>query len=222
MGTDGAGIRARSYGTGEELHGPAVFKEISPIQDFEIETTFDIISRREVENFRMGINFLDENMNMLGHIGIKDNSRIYKRRTPLARYGPYRGPGRSNGNLIGDSKKNDQAREATLFYLRAKREGNTFDFYIGEWQSHRHIRSWHEIYRDINNEYIGRLKYITLYIASYADRVTPARLRINSVEVFELTKATVDQTPYIIYPGDIVEFDHVTKDILLTVNLERI
>src|SRR5690625_6186735 len=73
-------------------------------------------------------------MYMLGHIGIKDNHRNFKRRVPLARYGPYRGGGRENGNLIGDSQKIDNARDTTLFYLRAKREGNTFDFYIGEWQ----------------------------------------------------------------------------------------
>src|SRR5690625_445559 len=215
MGTDGAGIRADGYGTGDKLHGPAVYKEIGPIQDFEIETTFDIISRREIENFRMGINFLDENMNMLGHIGIKDNSRNYKRRTPLARYGPYRGAGRSQGNLIGDSQKNDQARETTLFYLRAKRTGNTFDFYIGEWQNHKHIRSWHEVYRDVNNDYNGRLKYITIYITKWDDRPNPSRLRINSVEVFELSQVTVDQTPYILYPGDVVLFDHKNDDILV-------
>src|SRR5690625_3710596 len=221
MGTDGAGIRPDSYGTGDKLHGPAVFKEITPIQDFEIETTFDIISRREAESWRMGINFLDENMNMLGHIGIKDNHRNYKRRVPLARYGPYRGGGRENGNLIGDSQKIDNARDTTLFYLRAKREGNTFDFYIGEWQSQKHIRSWHEQYHDVNNEFNGKLKYITLYIASYADRPTPSRLRINSVEVFELTTIQQDQTPYIIYPGDVVTFDHVNADVLLNGELSK-
>src|SRR5699024_5632495 len=69
MGTDDAGIRASNYGTGDKLHGPAIYKEITPIRDFEIESTFDVISRREEENWRMGINFLDENMNMLGHLG---------------------------------------------------------------------------------------------------------------------------------------------------------
>src|SRR5690625_6743137 len=93
-GTDGAAISPDSYGTGDRLHGPAVFKEINPIQDFEIETTFDIISRREAESWRVGINFLDENMNMLGHIVIKDNHRNYKRRVPQAISGPYRGGGR--------------------------------------------------------------------------------------------------------------------------------
>lgn len=215
MGTDGAGIRAESYGTGDKLHGPAIYKEITPIQDFEIETTFDINSRREQESWRMGINFLDENMNVLGHIGIKDNNRNYKRRVPLARYGHYRGGGRNNGNLIGDTKAFNDARSLTLFYLRAKREGNKFEFYIGEWKSQKHVKSWHETYHDVDNEYGGKLKYITLYVASFADRVTPSRMRINSVEVFELSQAVEDQTPYILRKGDVVTFDHKDEDILI-------
>src|SRR5690625_5636884 len=39
MGTDGAGIRPDSYGTGDRLHGPAEFKEIKPIQEWEMEKT---------------------------------------------------------------------------------------------------------------------------------------------------------------------------------------
>ena len=213
MTTDDAGIRANGYGTGDKLHGPAIFKEISPIQDFEIETTLDIISRREEDNFRLGINFLDENMNMLGTLAIKDNSRTYKRRVPLARYGPYRGA--SAGYLIGDSKKNDKARETTLFYLRVKREGKRFEFYIGEWQNQKHVRNWTGKYNDKNNDFQGKLKYITLFIAKWGDRPNPTRLRINSVEVFELAQATVDQTPYILYPGDVVTFDNKEADILV-------
>lgn len=215
MTSDGAGIRANGYGTGDKLHGPAVYKEIAPIQDFEIETTFDIISRREEENFRIGINFLDENLNMLGTIAIKDNSRTYKRRTPLARYGPYRGTGVKNGYLIGDDQKNDKARETTLFYLRVRRQGKKFNFYIGEWKDQKHIRYWNETYNDVSNLYQGKLKYITLYITKWGDRPNPARLRINSVEVFELARITEDVTPYVLYPGDILEFDHVEKDIRL-------
>lgn len=217
MGTDGAGIRPETWGTvGQKQHGAGALKELQePIQDFEIETTFDVISTREIENWRMGIMLFDEFMNNIGMIGLKDNSRNYKRRTPLARIGPYRGSGRGSGYLIGDDSKVDNARDTTLFYLRFRREGKTFDVYIGEWRSQRHVRNWTGTYHDVANEYMGRLKYISLYITSYQDRVRPTRLRINSVEVFELTKATVDQTPYIIYPGDVVTFDHTIADILL-------
>lgn len=215
MTYDDAGIRAGNYGTGDKLHGPAIYREIDPIQDFEIETTFDIISRREIENFRIGINFLDENSNVLGHIGIKDNNRNYKRRIPLARYGEYRGSGRQNGNLIGDSQANDKAREVTLFYLRARRKGNKFSFYIGEWYNHKHVRSWDESYVDVGNEFDGKLKYIVFYVGTYADRVKPSRLRMNDVNVYELQTYTEDQTPYIIYPNDEIEFNHETKEILI-------
>src|SRR5690625_818559 len=221
MGTDGAGIRPDSYGTGDKLHGPAVFKEITPIQDFEIETTFDINSRREIESWRMGINFLDENLNVLGHIGIKDNNRNYKRRVPLARYGPYRGGGVENGNLIGDREKGDDARDLTLFYLRAKRDGQKFSFCLGEWMSQRYVREWSANYFDVNDDYGGKLKYISLYIAKFDDRPSPSRLRINSVEVFQLATIQQDQTPYIIYPGDVVTFDHVNADVLLNGELSK-
>ncbi|WP_461181832.1 distal tail protein Dit, partial [Virgibacillus kimchii] len=63
VGDPGVGIRADSYGTGNRMHGPAITRELpEAIQDFEISSVFDIISRREIENFRMEIYFHDENM----------------------------------------------------------------------------------------------------------------------------------------------------------------
>src|SRR5690625_7803131 len=88
-------------------------------------------------------------------------------------------------------------------------------------QSQKHIIWWHEIYRDLNNQYAGKRKYITLYVASFSNRVTPSRLRINSVEVFELSQTEEDQTPYIIYPGDVVTFDHVNADVLLNGEISK-
>src|SRR5690625_4730415 len=221
MGADAAGIRPSGYGTGSALHGPAVFKEINPIQDFEIEPTFDINSTREIDSWRMGINFLDENLNMLGHCGVKDNNRSFKQRTPLARYGPYRGGGVSNGNLIGDDDTLRNVRDLTLFYIRTRRIGNTFSFYIAYYRGTRHVETWSASFRDVDNNYAGKLKYITLYIANFADRPLPSRLRINSVEVFELATVEEDQTPYNIYPGDVVTFDHVNADVLLNGELSK-
>lgn len=218
MGSDGGGIRPSSYGTpGDLQRGAAVYKELpNAIQDFEIESTFDIISNREEDNFRMGIYFHDENMNNLGHLGIKDNSRAQKRRVGLGRAGHYRGSGVANGNAIGDdSWINNNARDTTLYYLRVKREGQRYSFYIGEWLNFRHTNVWEGVYNDVNHDFHGKLKYITLFIGSWQDRAIPSRLRMNSVEVFELTQATVDQTPYFAYPGDIITFDHKNDEILL-------
>ncbi|WP_461183771.1 phage distal tail protein, partial [Virgibacillus kimchii] len=186
------------------------------IQDFEISSVFDIISRREIENFRMEIYFHDENMNNLGKLGIKDNTRSFLRRRGLGRAGHYRGDGPSNGYAIGQHNHSyDNVPEATIMQLRVKREGNKFTFYIARWYTQRHVDVVTESFNDVNNEFSGRLKFITLFIGSYQDRVTPWRLRMNSVEVFELRTVTEDQTPYIAYPGDIITFDHITEEILL-------
>lgn len=215
MGTDGAGIRADSYGTAKDKQrGPAVIKELSDaIQDFEIESTFDILSNRESENFRMIIYFYDENMNDLGHMGVKDNSRNNKRRVPIAKVGKHL---EGAGQVFGDSSKRiDNARNTTLMYFRAKREGNRYYFYIGEWQNQKHITVWDDDYIDVDNEFQGKLKFIALFIGSYQDRGTPSRIRMNSVEVFELASIMEDQTPYIARVGDVITFDNVNNEILL-------
>ena len=217
MGTDGAGIRPSNYGTvGSNQRGAAVTKELpEAIQDFEIESTFDIISRREIENWRMMIYLHDENLNSIGQIGLKDNSRNYKRRVPLGTAGPH-SAGYGAGRVLGDrSEYNNNARDTTLFYLRMKREGRTFSFYVGEWQNFRHINVWDGIFEDVNGDYQGLLKYITLFIGSYQDRPVPLRLRMNSVEVFELIQAVEDRTPYIARAGDLIIFDHREKDLLI-------
>jgi len=214
MGTDGAGIRIENRGpTTQKQNGPAVFKELpNAIQDFEIESTFDIISRRERENWRMMIYFLDENMNNIGHMGVKDNSRNYKRRVALSQLGQHN----QEVSLIGDNSYiENNARDTTLFYLRFRREGKRFTVYIAHWRNQRHETIWEASYNDVDDRFQGRLKYITLFIGRFQDRVNPNRARINSVEVFELSQSTVDQTPYIIYPGDIITFDHKDDDILI-------
>src|SRR5699024_5234211 len=62
MMSDGSGIRAQNYGTaGERMRGPAVIKTIpTAIQDFKITANFDIISRREADNFRMEVYFFED------------------------------------------------------------------------------------------------------------------------------------------------------------------
>src|SRR5699024_3628169 len=134
---------------------------------------------------------------------------------PLARYGPYRGTGVSNGNLIGDSRGLDNTPETTLFYLNVKRQGSLFKFYIGRWRNHKHVNVWSETFNDLNGDFLGRLKFISLYITTFSDRPTPNRLRINSVEVFELKQLTVDQTPYILRAGDELIIDHESEGVFI-------
>ncbi len=218
MMSDGSGIRAQNYGTaGDRMRGPAVIRELSrPLQDFEITTNFDIISRREMDNFRIEVYLFDEAMNMLGKIGIKDNSRTKNRRAALGRVGPYRGAGRSNGYAIGKHNYiQDNLGETTLMNMSVKREGNLYTFYVARFRNSRHRTTLQSTFRDAKNEYGGRLRYVSLFVGSYQDRAVPNRLRMNNLEVKEIRQLTVDQTPYILNVGDTVTFDHATEELLI-------
>src|SRR5690625_706339 len=75
MQYDGTGMRTNNFGSGEKVHGPGVIRELNEsIPDFEINAISDVISERNVENFRLEIYFFNENMNNIGMFGIKDNN----------------------------------------------------------------------------------------------------------------------------------------------------
>lgn len=214
MQHDGTGLRPNNFGTGDKVHGPAVIRELpESIEDFEIEAIFDVISERNIDNFRLQIDLFDEGMNKIGMLGIKDNNRFENIRVGLGRVGPYRGGGKSNGYLIGEDNYTKTFSDNTLMHMKFKREGNKFDLQIGRWRVNR----LQELLREslVTRNYNGKLKFIQVAIGSYGTRAKPARLRINKIDVFKLSKLTVDQTPYILYPGDIVTFDHKNDDILV-------
>lgn len=214
---DGTGFRTQSYGTGDRMHGPSIMKELPKgVQDFEIVTDFDIISQRPEDNWRMEVYFYDENLNMLGKMGLKDNSRTFFRRFGLGRVGSYRGAGLNNGYAIGGQNYvRDDLGTISLMHLRVKREGDLYTFYVAEWHHRKHRAVLERKYRDKGNVYQGKLKYIALFIGNYKDRRNPTRLRINGVEVFELRTLTEDMTPYIVYPNDVITFDNRNEDILI-------
>lgn len=217
MQYDGTGMRPNNFGTGDRIHGPGVIRELDEsIQNFEINAIFDVISERDIDNFRLEISFFDENMDNIGALGIKDNNRFKNLRVGLGRVGPYRGGGVENGYIIGeDNYTKENFSDNTLMHMKMKREGNEFYFQIGRWRVNRLNDVLDGTYRDIDNEFMGKLKYVQVLIGSYGDRAKPARLRINKIDVIKLTQTTVDQTPYILYPEDKVTFDHKNEDILV-------
>ncbi|WP_019377665.1 distal tail protein Dit [Virgibacillus halodenitrificans] len=214
MTYDGTGIMADTFGTGTKIHGPAIIKEIPPIQDFEIETIFDTISNFDEDNYRMEVYMFDEGMNMLGKIGLNDNNRNFTRRIGLARVGEYAGAGVRYA-INGSNYKRDDLQRVALMYLRVRREGQKYTFYISEIRNGKHYATITETFNDVNNEYQGKLKYVQLFIGNWQDRRRTFRTRINSVNVYELKQETIDQTPYIAGVGDIITFDHVNDELLI-------
>lgn len=217
MQHDGSGMRPNNFGTGDKVHGPGVIRELDEsIQDFEINAIFDVISERDIDNFRLEIDLFDENMNSLGMLGIKDNNRYKNLRVGLGRVGNYRGGSVENGYIIGeDNYTQENFSDNTLMHMTMKREGNEFYFKIGRWRVNRLNNILEGTYHDVDNDFMGKLKYVQVLIGTYGDRAKPARLRINKIDVLKLTQVVEDQTPYILYPEDVVIFDHKNDDILV-------
>lgn len=215
MTTDGTGIVVQSYGTNAGWHGPALLKEIEPIQDFEVAMRLRVEATDPKTTYRIEFYLFDEFMNVLGKMAIVNASRVKIRYAAEARIGPLVG---SYVNYLIDSR--NYQRDMAHFHgmLRMKRIGKRFEFYVARIghtseEGHIHHDTLTQVFNDVNNQYQGRLKYVQIHIGKYGDTPSAQTPRINAIEVFEHNEVLIDQTPYIVYPGDIIEFDHVNKGI---------
>jgi len=219
FGTDGVGITVASYGTGENWHGPALIKEVPVTQDFEVEMLCEAQTNRVNETFRIEFYLFDESMNVIGKMNIWDNSIDLYRIEAEGRYGPFV----DTFVHYVISGKNYQFRNWDYYrgVIRMRREGNTFEFYTARINDKgTHYYTLKLPYVDSAGEYLGRLKYVQIHIGTFGSTGYPGQLggsfaRINRIRAYALQKATADQTPYIAYPGDVITFDHITKDILI-------
>ena len=217
MTTDGTGIVVQSYGTNAGWHGPALLKEIDPIQDFEVAMRLRVEATNPNTTYRIEFYLFDEFMNVLGKMAIMDASRGKIQYAAEGRIGPFVG---KHVNYLISSRNYQRDRAHFHGMLRMKRIGKRFEFYVarightGE-EGHIHHDTLTQVFNDINNEYQGKLKYVQIHIGKYGDTPSAKIPRINAIEVFEHNEVLVDETPYIIFPGDTIEFDHVTKDIRL-------
>ncbi|MBT2215830.1 phage tail family protein [Virgibacillus dakarensis] len=215
LGTDNDGITVPSYGTDtNDWHGPALIKDIPAIQDFEIEMMAQGRTTNTAQTFRVEFYLFDEGMNVLGKMAIMDNSRNIYRKKAEGRVGPFVG---KYQNYLIDSR--NYSYDGWDFYygmLRMRRVGNQFEFYVTRINNNnKHVYSLKETFTDNDNQYMGKLKYVQIHIGKYGDTPRAYAPKINHIKVFELNQATVDQTPYIAYPGDIITFDHKDDEILI-------
>ncbi|MCC2249073.1 phage tail family protein [Virgibacillus sp. AGTR] len=210
----GTAIVVDNWGAGEEWHGPALMKEIDPLDDYEIELYVYTRTEREDQTFRVSTNYYDENMNQLGMLRLWDKTTNQVRKVVEARVGPYVGD--DINYLISHRNYNIQGQRVWGGIVRLRKEGNKLTFYAARvTQGGRHVSSVKQVYMDVNKEYAGRLKYIRFDIANYGDTRTPNEVRIEHLKVRKISKIKVDQTPYIAYPGDTITFDHYNKELLI-------
>src|SRR5690606_32878329 len=92
FGTDGTGIIVLNYGTGPRWHGPALIREVDPIQDFEIEMQCRVDTSQPNQTFRIGFYLFDEYMNDIGKMAVMDSSDKLIFFVAEGRYGPFIAP----------------------------------------------------------------------------------------------------------------------------------
>ncbi|ARK32126.1 distal tail protein Dit [Halalkalibacter krulwichiae] len=214
MTFDGSGIIASNYGSGITYTGPAVIKEVSPAQDFELVANIDTRTDLRAETLRIEIYMFDESMKLLSKIGILDSNSNQHRRIGLGRVGEYDGFG-VRYPIYSGNYRHDDFGKSSLFNMRVKRVGKVYEFYIAQVVNGKHQDTLLNSYHDFNEEYLGRLKYVQLYISRHGSHPSPYLARINNIRVFELSQVTTDQTPYIAYTGDIITFDHKEAELLI-------
>lgn len=210
--SDGSGIIVADYGTGDKIHGPAAIKEIPPTQDFEISANIDIVSTKPDNNFRYEIYMFDENMDMLGKIGINDNNRHLQQRIGLGRVGEYVDSNTRYVIAKGNYNKTNLGG-TTLMYLNVKREGRKYTFFIGERRYGKLYATIKETYTDNSGEWMGKLKYVQVFMGVWQDRLRPLIGKFVNIDVYKLADKTVGATPNIVYPGDLITFDNHNKKI---------
>ena len=221
--TDGTGIVVQSYGSGSRWHGPALLKEIEPIQDFEVEMRLRVKAENPKVTYRIEFYIFDENMDVLGKMAIMDASEGRVQYSSEGRIGPFVG---KHVNYLISSENYQRNKNHFHGMLRMRRIGKRFEFYVARIghtseEGHIHHDTLTQVFNDINNEYQGRLKYVQIHIGKYGDTPSANLPRINAFEVYERNEVTVDETPYIIYPGDVVTFDHINDDVLLNGELSK-
>lgn len=212
IGYDGSGITAPSYGTGSSYHGPFVYKEVPLTGDFEVELRGQLLSGIP-ETGRVGFSLFDDQLRNIAMMNAVDIITSMHRKSAEGRVGPYVG---DFVNYSVSSRNYRYEWENFPVYLRLKRVGDTFEFYVARILGDgTHMNPLTQTWTTVNDAHRGSLKYVGIFIEKHGSTPSPHTNRIDYIRAYGLSQATVDQTPYIAYPGDVITFNHKTKDILI-------
>lgn len=209
---DGSGMVATDYGSGSSYHGPYVYTEVPLTGDFEVELRGELQSG--ISNTgRFGFSLHDDQMRQIGMMNAADIVTTVHRKSAEGRVGPFVGQ-----NINYPISARNYMHDWTDFpaYLRLKRVGDTFEFYVARVQQDgTHTNALTQTWTTADDAHRGQLKYVSIYIDKYGATPSPQTNRIDYVKVWALGQTTVDQTPYIAYPGDIITFDNAGRRILI-------
>lgn len=209
---DGSGITAPSYGTGGGYHGPIVYKEVPVTGDFEIEVRGHLRSNVAATG-RLGFQAFDDQLRPIGMMNAVDIITSMHRKSAEGRVGRFMG---DFVNYPISSRNYRYEWEDFPVYLRLRRIGDTFEFYVARVQTNgKHVNTLTQLWTTVEDIHRGPLKYVTIFFDKYGSTPSPHTNRIDSIKAWSINESTVDNTPYIAYTGDIITFDHESRSILI-------
>lgn len=206
---------AESYGSGNNWHGPAIKTSISePLQDFRLSAFVGFLNLQQAAMVgRVEIYLLDVNNNAVAKMALKDTSAA---RANV--FAEMRAGDRDTGQMIiNDHGSRVGAWNNFSGQLQIAREGNVWSAYVAlvDTATRRHharriVRAWpdtHEISTRPVTQIVVHLGTVGKHTPIHAN---------SGVSSIILEKINQEQgIPYIVYPGDVIEFDHVNEDIYL-------
>ncbi len=214
---DVTGIYASNYGSStEKNHGGYKIKTLpESLEDFRVETHFDLDTPNVGETLRVEIYLIAEDMSIIGKMGMLDGSPTLKQRIGLVRAGEYVGYGKNYTHYSGNYN-HDRVGSSQTWYLRFIREGNEIRTRVARRLRGKQVRGKNGRLLTTRIDNADKpLRYIGVYIGYYKETTRPRLARINHIDVYKLNKVEEDQTPYILYEGDTVTFDHAMEEILI-------
>ncbi|MED0702814.1 distal tail protein Dit [Aeribacillus composti] len=214
MQTNGTRFQASDYGTGASWHGPAIKTSLPEVlTDFKMTAwiaLYNGYAARQVG--RVEIYLLDPNGNQVGKVAMKDTRTLQSLAWGEARAGDkdtYKYLINEYGDKPGNW--NDFAGHVEL-----SREGNRWRAYFAmvDTSTGRHHTRRIVEWVDTENKFTRNVAQVVVHVGQFGSN-EPISCGVYSINIFKINPNQSNKVPYIAQPGDIITFDHTTKDILI-------
>jgi len=214
MQTNGTRFQASDYGTGSSWHGPAIKTSLPEVlTDFKMTAwiaLYNGYAARQVG--RVEIYLLDPNGNQVGKVAMKDTRTLQS----LA-WGEARAGDADNYkyliNEYGDKPGNWNNFAG---HVELSREGNRWRAYFAmvDTSTGRHHTRRKVEWVDTENKFTRQVAQIVVHVGQFGSN-EPISCGVYSISIFKINPNQSNKVPYIADVGDIITFDHTTKDILI-------
>jgi len=205
-----------SLGSGANWHGPALKKSLTtPLDNFRVEAWMKLKTSKNVkEQARVEVILLDVNSNVIGKLSMRDSYTTKRGVKAVLRIGPA---DNAYYLLNGEGPKTGYW---TDFYgkLRLEKDGKWWYAYVGVLGSNgKYSKTWSAKYYDKNNKWTADLAQVVVTVNGYGTSPvpTPDNLFVSSIQIFSKSTLGAQEVPVIASAGDVIEINHLTKEVLL-------